>query len=180
VSRLRLLAPKPGEALISSAGIRDESGPSPWHVALLTETEPGRRNRRTIDAVFLVWAALVIGLSAAIASSAPTNDRDVAEALTTVFGWAGALWRTTFFGLIVLAVVILVDVPLRRRWDLARDVLVAVVGVIGIAILLGQAVESDWSSFGSATGTSTWNRWKKRQRNSGGRSRQGWSTIRRS
>jgi uncharacterized membrane protein YbhN (UPF0104 family)/tRNA A-37 threonylcarbamoyl transferase component Bud32 len=87
----------------------------------------------------------VIGLSAAIASSAPGHDRDVAEALTTVFGWAGALWRTAFFGLLGLAVVILVDVVLRRRWDLARDLLVAAVAVVGVAILLGQAVESDWS-----------------------------------
>jgi hypothetical protein len=113
-------------------------------VALLTETEPGRRNRRTIDSVFLVWAAIVIGLSAAIASSAPGHDRDVAEALRTVFGWAGALWRTAFVGLLGLAAVIVVGVLLRRRWDLARDLLVAAVGLVGAAVFLGQAVESDW------------------------------------
>jgi uncharacterized membrane protein YbhN (UPF0104 family)/tRNA A-37 threonylcarbamoyl transferase component Bud32 len=113
-------------------------------VALLAETEPGRRNRRTIDSVFLVWAAIVIGLSAAIASSAPGHDRDVADALRTVFGWADALWRTAFFGLLGLAAGIVVAVFLRRRWDLARDLLVATVGVFGAALLLGQAVESDW------------------------------------
>jgi uncharacterized membrane protein YbhN (UPF0104 family)/tRNA A-37 threonylcarbamoyl transferase component Bud32 len=86
----------------------------------------------------------VIGLSAAIASSAPGQDRDVADALMTVFGWAGALWRTAFFGLLGLAAVIIVDVLVRRRWDLVRDLLVAAVGVVGMSILLGQAVESDW------------------------------------
>jgi len=111
---------------------------------LLTETEPGRRNRRTIDSVFLVWAAIVIGLSAEIASSAPGHDRDVAEALMTVFGWAGALWRVAFFGLLGLAAAIVLAVLVRRRWDLARDLLVAGVGVVGLAILLGQAVESNW------------------------------------
>jgi glycosyltransferase 2 family protein len=144
----RLRCQHHGAVLTSSAGVRDEpalSGDRSWRVALLTETEPGRRNRRTIDSVVLVWAAIVIGLSAAIASSAPGHDRDVAEALTTVFGWAGALWRTAFFGLLGLAVVIVVDVVLRRRWDLARDLLVAAVAVGGMAILLGQAVESDWS-----------------------------------
>lgn len=110
----------------------------------MAATEPGRRNRRTIDSVFLVWAAIVIGLSAAIASSAPAQDRDVARALTTVFGWAGALWRTAFFGLLGLAAAILVDVLLRRRWDLARDLLVAAAGVVGMTIVLGQAVESEW------------------------------------
>jgi hypothetical protein len=61
-----------------------------------------------------------------------------------VLGWAGALWRTAFFGLLGLAAVIVVDVLLRRRWDLARDLLVAAVGVVGMAVLLGRAVESDW------------------------------------
>jgi uncharacterized membrane protein YbhN (UPF0104 family)/tRNA A-37 threonylcarbamoyl transferase component Bud32 len=115
-----------------------------WRVRLLIETEPGRRNRRTIDSVFLVWAAIVIGLTAAIASSAPGQDRDVADGLMTLFGWARALWRTAFFGLFGLSAVILVDVLLRRRWDIARDLLVAAAGVFAIGSLLGQAVESDW------------------------------------
>ena len=92
----------------------------------------------------MLVAAVVIGLSAVIAASAPGQDRDVAEALTTVFGWAGALWRTAFFGVLALAVVLVVDVLLRRRWDLVRDLLVAASGVVGAAIVLGRIVESDW------------------------------------
>jgi uncharacterized membrane protein YbhN (UPF0104 family)/tRNA A-37 threonylcarbamoyl transferase component Bud32 len=110
----------------------------------LTETEPGRRNRRTIDSLFLFVAAIVIGLSAVIAASAPGQDRDVAHALTTVLGWAGALWRTAFFGVLALAIVLVVDVLLRRRWDLLRDLLVAASGIVGAAVVLGQIVESDW------------------------------------
>src|SRR5262249_50676648 len=104
-----------------------------WHVRLLTETEPGRRNRRTIDSALLLFAAVVIGLSAVISSSAEAQDRDVAQALTTVFGWAGALWRAVFFGVLGLAAVLVVDVLLRRRWDLVRDVLVAISGVVAAA-----------------------------------------------
>ena len=89
-------------------------------------------------------AAIVIGLSAVIAASAPGQDRDVAQALTTVFGWAGALWRTAFFGLLGLSVAVLVAVLLRRRWDLVRDLLVAASGVVGAALFLGRIVESDW------------------------------------
>ena len=137
-----------GAVLTATAGTsRDEPAASAersWRVALLAETEPGRRNRRTIDSAFLLVAAIVIGLSAVIASSAPGQDRDVAQALTTVFGWAGALWRTAFFGVLGLAVVLVVDVVLRRRWDLVRDLLVAALGVVGAAIVLGQVVESDW------------------------------------
>ncbi len=116
-----------------------------WSVALLTASEPGRRNRRTIDSVLLMAAAIVVGLSAATASSARGHDEDVAEALTTVLGWAGALWRAAFFGLLALAVVIVVDVLVRRRWALVRDLLVALVGVVGLASVLSRVVESDWS-----------------------------------
>src|SRR6266480_4187000 len=83
-----------GAVLTATAGTsRDDAAASAersWRVVLLAETEPGRRNRRTIDSAFLLLAAIVIGLSAVIASSAPGQDRDVAQALTTVFGWAGA------------------------------------------------------------------------------------------
>ena len=115
-----------------------------WSVQLLTKTERGRRNRRTIDSVVLAAAALVIGLSAVIASSAPENDQAVADALTTVLGWAGGLWRTLFVCLLALAVVIVVDVMLRRRWDLARDVVLAGFVLVGAAAVLGGIVESDW------------------------------------
>jgi glycosyltransferase 2 family protein len=119
-----------------------------WRVGLLAQTEPGRRNRRTIDSVLLFWAAIVVGLSAAIAASAPVHDRRVGDALTTVFGWAGAFWRAVFFLLLALAAAIVVDALVKRRWDLARDVLVAVGSVVGASVLLGGAVESNWLPLG--------------------------------
>jgi glycosyltransferase 2 family protein len=122
---------------------RNEAGRS-WDFALLTETEPGRRNRRTIDSIFLVFAASTIGLSAAIAASAPRQDKEIADALVTVLGWAGPIWRAAFFGLLGLAVVTVVDILVRRRWDLARDLVVAALGLVGATLILGRAVESDW------------------------------------
>jgi uncharacterized membrane protein YbhN (UPF0104 family)/tRNA A-37 threonylcarbamoyl transferase component Bud32 len=115
-----------------------------WNVHLLTKTEPGRRNRRTIDSVVLAWAALILGLSAVIASSAPEQDDAVAEALGTILGWAGAVWRTVFVCLLGLALVVVVVVLLRRRWDLVRDLVVAAVVLVGSTVLLGGAVVSDW------------------------------------
>jgi glycosyltransferase 2 family protein len=115
------------------------------NLALLTPHEPGRRNRRTIDSVFLLAAAIGIGLSAVVAKSAPSTDAEVAQALATVFGWAGAFWRTTFIGVLVLAVVIVVDVLLRRRWDLGRDLLVAAVMLVVAGAVLGRVVVSDWA-----------------------------------
>jgi glycosyltransferase 2 family protein len=120
-----------------------------WNTAILTASEPGRRNRRAVDSIVLAWAAVAIGLSAVIGSSATQHDRDVAQALITLLGWAEALWRTAFLGVIGLAAVIVVDVLFRRRWDLARDLLAAALGVAVGASILGRVVESDWFPVGS-------------------------------
>jgi uncharacterized membrane protein YbhN (UPF0104 family)/tRNA A-37 threonylcarbamoyl transferase component Bud32 len=114
------------------------------NVRLLSTTEPGRRNRRTTDSIVLAAAALVVGLTAVIASSAPEQDQDVAQALMTVLGWAGGLWRTIFVCTLALALAVVVEVLLRRRWDLAGDLLLAVFLLIGAAVLLSGGVESDW------------------------------------
>jgi len=144
---LRAEVGRVGSALTTAGLTKAESADSsarPWGIALLTDNEPGRRNRRTIDSVFLALAAVVIGLSAVIASTAPEDDKEIADALTTILGWADPFWRVVFIGVIVLAAVIALDVLLRRRWDLARDLLVVGVLVLGAAVLLGRVVISDW------------------------------------
>jgi glycosyltransferase 2 family protein len=115
-----------------------------WDPALLIDTEPGQRNRRTADAVFLLIAAIAIGLTATVASSTPDIDTAVAHALMTLFGWADALWRVVFAALLILALVVIVEVLLRRHWRLARDLLVAVVPLAAVGLSLGGVVESDW------------------------------------
>src|SRR5262245_46430016 len=78
-----------GLATVTATGVsrREQrvSADRSWHLTFLAKTEPGRRNRRTIDSVVLAFAAVLLGLSAAIASSAPSQDQDVADALRTVF-----------------------------------------------------------------------------------------------
>jgi glycosyltransferase 2 family protein len=113
-------------------------------MTLLAAVEPGRRNRRTIDAVALALGALLTGSAAVLASEAPGWDRDIAEALDTLLGWADGLWRAAFIGAFVLAVLIAAAIVVRRRWALGRDVLFALVVVIGVSIPLGRLVESDW------------------------------------
>lgn len=121
-----------------------EHAERPWSVQLLTKMERGRRNRRTIDTVALAIAALVLGLSSVIASSAAEHDKAVARALVTVFGWAGGLWRTLFVCLLALALVVFLDVFFRRRWDLMRDLVVAELVLVAATVVLGGTVGSDW------------------------------------
>ena len=91
---------------------------------MLVEAEPGRRNRRPIDAAFLLLATIVLALTAVVASSAERDDEEVARALQTVLGWADSLWRLAFAGVLVLVIVVALGVLRQRRWLLARDLLV--------------------------------------------------------
>jgi glycosyltransferase 2 family protein len=131
-------------ATSATRGQQVEQAARSSHLALLTRTELGRRNRRPVDSVVLVVGAAVVGLSAVAVSSAPDQDQAVGRALRTILGWAGGFWRVTFVALLVLALLVVLDVLLRARWDLARDVLVAAVLLAGVAMLLGGAVTSNW------------------------------------
>ena len=122
---------------------------------LLTAAEPGRRHRRTIDAAGLIVGALLVGLAAVVAASAASVDEETAQALVTVLGWAETLWRVAFVAAPVLALVIVVDVFVRRRWGLARDVLIALILVVGVGLILGRVVESDWLVIEA----DLWSRW---------------------
>jgi uncharacterized membrane protein YbhN (UPF0104 family)/tRNA A-37 threonylcarbamoyl transferase component Bud32 len=115
-----------------------------WSLALLSPSEPGGRNRRPVDVFFLLAGAVVAGLTAVVAASAPGVDATVAEALDTVLGWAGGLWKTVLVGLLALALVVVVDTIVRRRFDLTRDVVVALLVLAGTGSALGAAAESDW------------------------------------
>src|SRR5215472_16901787 len=140
-----------GEVLPRSAEVRTVTRPRSVafsghsrSVTLLAATAPGLRNRRTIDSVVLLLAAVVLGLSAAIAAAAPRQEHDVDDALRTVFCWAGGFWDAAFVCALLLALTVVVDVLVRRRWDLARDLLVAVLVMVGAAVLLGGAVADNW------------------------------------
>jgi glycosyltransferase 2 family protein len=106
--------------------------------------EPGRRNRRTIDGVLVAAAAILAGLAAIVARSAPEVDGEVGQALTTVLGWAPGLWRAVLVGALALALVIVVDALLERRWVLARDLLIALVIVNVVGLVLTRIVDADW------------------------------------
>jgi hypothetical protein len=115
-----------------------------WKLTLLAPTEPGRRNRRPVDAAFLLFGAIVIGLTALAAASAEEQDDEVARAFKTVLAWADSAWRAAFVGLLAIALAIALEALLHRRWTLVRDLAVAVVLVVGAAFVLDGIVQSNW------------------------------------
>ena len=129
----------------TSSVFRPGEGTRSWGLALLMEDEPGRRNRRTIDGVLITAAALLTGLAAVVARSAPDVDEEVGSAVVTVLGWAPAVWRIAVLGALGVAAVVAVDVVVRRRWTLARDLLLALLSVLLLGSVLSRVVTSDWT-----------------------------------
>jgi uncharacterized membrane protein YbhN (UPF0104 family)/tRNA A-37 threonylcarbamoyl transferase component Bud32 len=106
--------------------------------------EPGRRNRRTIDAVLVLATAIVAALAAVAARSAPEVDEDIEQAVATVLGWAPGVWRAALLGALGLALVVVADALIRKRWPLARDVLIALALVVVLGSVLARIVDSEW------------------------------------
>jgi uncharacterized membrane protein YbhN (UPF0104 family)/tRNA A-37 threonylcarbamoyl transferase component Bud32 len=121
----------------------------------LTAAHARGRNRRASDAVLLACAALVGAMASVVAASVPSTDAAIGDAVATLLGWAEPLWRIALPAVLLLAVVIASDVIWRRRFRLARDVLLAllIVGAAGAA--LGGAVGPDWSPIDAGL----WSQW---------------------
>jgi uncharacterized membrane protein YbhN (UPF0104 family)/tRNA A-37 threonylcarbamoyl transferase component Bud32 len=114
---------------------------------ILAPFERGRRNRRTMDAVLLGVGAIFTTLAAAAAFAAPTQDEKAAKNVIAVLGWAEPLWRTVFVAALAFAAFIVVVALYRRRWELLRDIVVALALEFVLAVLLGRATISDWFPF---------------------------------
>jgi uncharacterized membrane protein YbhN (UPF0104 family)/tRNA A-37 threonylcarbamoyl transferase component Bud32 len=106
--------------------------------------EPGRRNRRTIDAVLVLATAILTALLAVVARSAPEVDEEIGDAVATVLGWAPGVWRAALLGGMALAFVVVLDALIRKRWLLVRDVLIALAIVLVVGGFLARIVDSQW------------------------------------
>src|SRR5262249_18360117 len=130
--------------MLADRTARDASAGLSWEIALLVPAEGAPRNRRPSDVALVAVAAVGAGLAAGVAHSAPGVDSAVDGALDDVLGWAPYFWRLGFVLVLVLALVVAVDVIIRRRWVLARDLLLAVAIVAAAGVLLGRIVTAEW------------------------------------
>ena len=83
--------------------------------------------------------AAVVGLQAVVARSATDADERIGQALATLFGWAPVFWRAVI--VVALALAIVVDAVVRRRWLLVRDVAIALLVVNVAAGILALTVD---------------------------------------
>ena len=121
-----------------------DSASRSWGPALLVPAEPVGRNRRTVDGVLVAATAAFVALQAVVARSAADTDEQIGQALATLFGWAPELWRAVLLVTLVLAVLIVVEAVVRRRWLLVRDLVIALLLVNAAASVLARIVDSEW------------------------------------
>jgi uncharacterized membrane protein YbhN (UPF0104 family)/tRNA A-37 threonylcarbamoyl transferase component Bud32 len=130
--------------MLTDRTARDASAEPSSEIALLVPAARTPRNRRPSDVALVAVAAVVAGLTAVVAKSAPEIDNSVAEALDAILGWAPYLWRIVFVLALALALVVVIDVVARRRWVVARDLLVVLVVVAVAWIFLDRIVTTTW------------------------------------
>jgi len=130
--------------MLADRAAGDASAELSWAIALLVPVARAPRNRRPSDVALVAVAAVVAGLAAVVAKSAPDVDNTIGEALDAVLGWAPYFWRLVFVLVLALALTVAVDVIVRRRWVLARDLLLAIVIVVAAGVLLDRIVTTKW------------------------------------
>jgi glycosyltransferase 2 family protein len=130
--------------MLADRAARDASAEPSWAIALLLPAAQAPRNRRPSDVALVAVAAVVAGLAGVVAKSAPEVDNTVGEALDAVLGWAPYFWRLVFVLALALALIVAVDVIVRRRWVLARDLLLAIVIVVAAGVVLDRIVTTKW------------------------------------
>src|SRR5262245_36306651 len=130
--------------MLADRTARDASAELSWEIALLVPAARPPRNRRPSDVALVAVAAVVAGLAAVVAKSAPEVDNRVGRALDAVLGWAPYFWRLVFVLALALALVVAVDVIVRRRWVLARDLLLTVGIVVAAGVFLERIVTTKW------------------------------------
>jgi hypothetical protein len=102
------------------------------------------RARRASDAIALAVALFALALISFAASPAPGFARAVAAVLDAIPSFLDSGWQLLADLLVLLGVVLVVAAIVRRRWSIARDVLVAILVATAVWLLVARIVEGSW------------------------------------
>ncbi len=130
--------PRPRRARRDGPGVG--AGPVSAPVVFASDGREPRR-RRVGDVVLLGCAAVALGLGGLASGDIPGDQEQVAAAFDRLLGWLGPLWTVCYAGASVGSVGLVVAAIVGRREALARDLVVAVAGVLSAGWLLARAVD---------------------------------------
>ncbi len=103
-----------------------------------------QRARRASDLIeVVVGLFLLAGVSLAAAPD-PGIVRALGEFFAALPDFLDGAWAIFSDGLALLAVLVVVTTLVRRRWAIARDLLLAIFASVGLALLVSRSVEGSW------------------------------------
>jgi uncharacterized membrane protein YbhN (UPF0104 family) len=100
--------------------------------------------------ILLVAAGFGLSLVAVIGEPPAGFERAVLRLVASVPGGLDGLWQLLVDLLALLATGLAVAAVLRRRWSLARDLVLAVAGSIGASLAIGRIVLASWAAVGDS------------------------------
>lgn len=133
----------PAPAALADAPLRPDDAPRQRAYLFATPADEPRA-RRASDLIQVVGG--LIGLAVVSVTTAP--DPGIVRALGQFFAalpdFLDGLWEILNDGLALLAVVVIGVTLARRRWAVARDLLLAIVVAVAVGLLASRSVEGSW------------------------------------
>ncbi|MGZ4786312.1 MAG: lysylphosphatidylglycerol synthase domain-containing protein [Acidimicrobiales bacterium] len=115
------------------------------------------RARRATDIILVIAAAVALGLLSLVAVPQAGYERALTTLARAVPGVFDSLWRLLVDLLGLIAVVLVVATIVRRRFTLLRDLVLAAVVALAIAVIVERAAVSAWpAASGSLRITGAW------------------------
>ena len=133
---------------------RDRQAASRWTVRsafdrgqfLFLDDEVRGRRRRPVDGLLVLIAALLLVVASLVANDSDLNEQRAVIAARTLLGWFDTGWRILYAAALGYGLLVLLAVLVTRRWQLSRDLLIALAAVLLIGLTIGRAVGGDWPS----------------------------------
>ena len=103
------------------------------------------RSRRAADVFRLLGAGFALAVLSALAAPPAGFERALRALLGAVPHGLGGLWRFAFDLLLALAIVVVASTLVSRRLALLRDVVVAGLGAVAVAVVIERTVGGSWT-----------------------------------
>jgi len=113
---------------------------------LFLDDEVRGRRRRPVDGLLVLIAALLLVVASLVANDSDLNEQHAVIAARTLLGWFDTGWRILYAAALGYGLLVLLAVLVTRRWQLSRDLLIALAAVLLIGLTIGRAVGGDWPS----------------------------------
>ncbi len=102
------------------------------------------RSRRATDVIWIVASVLALGFLGAIAAPPAGIERRFVRFLLAVPRSFQALWHVLSGALSVAVIVLVIAIVFARRWAVLRDLVIAGVLAVGIALVLSRLATGAW------------------------------------